>query len=86
MDRKLLDILCCPVSKVPLKPLPADRLSKLNERIAAGQVRYADGQKVDQPLTQALVTDTETVIYRVDDDIPIMLAERGIPVSQLGEL
>jgi uncharacterized protein YbaR (Trm112 family) len=36
MDRKLLDILCCPASKQPLALLNKAELRSLNEAIAAG--------------------------------------------------
>ena len=38
MDRKLLDILCCPTSKQPLALLGAPELAALNRAIAAGAV------------------------------------------------
>ena len=37
IDGKLLEILCCPVSKTPLIRVSATRLKKLNEAIAAGE-------------------------------------------------
>ena len=36
MDRKLLDILCCPTSKQPLALLGSTELATLNAAIAAG--------------------------------------------------
>ena len=83
VDRHILEILCCPVTKIPVKMLPAEKLSDLNQRIGAGSVRYLDGASVDKPLDEALITANETTIYRVDDGIPVMLEELGIPCSQL---
>lgn len=85
MDRKLLDILACPASKVGLKPLPRERLTLLNERVAAGQLRYADGETVETPLQDALITENDALIYRIDDEVPTLLVERGIPARQLEE-
>ncbi len=85
MDRKLLEILCCPVTRIPVRLLSPAKLKRLNQRIEAGEVRYADGSPVEAPLEEALVTENGTTIYRVDDGIPVMLEERGIPVSQLDE-
>ena len=39
VDGKLLEILCCPVSKTPLVRLPPGRLKKLNAAIEAGEVQ-----------------------------------------------
>jgi len=83
IDGKLLEILCCPVSKTPLTRLPAGRLKKLNEAISAGQIHYVRGEPVDQVLREALITEDSKVIYPVVDDIPILLEERGIGTTQL---
>lgn len=83
IDGKLLEILCCPVSKTPLMRLPAGRLKKLNDAISAGEVQYVRGEPVDQPLREALITEDSKVIYPVVDDIPILLEERGIGTTQL---
>ena len=83
IDGKLLEILCCPVSKSPLTRLPASRLKTLNEAISAGEVQYVRGEPVDQPLREALITEDSRVIYPVVDEIPILLEERGIGTTQL---
>lgn len=83
VDGHILEILCCPVTKIPVKMLSSDKLADLNKRIGAGNVRYLDGASVDKPLDEALITANETTIYRVDDGIPVMLEELGIPCSQL---
>lgn len=78
IDRKLLDILCCPATGVPLEPLRKDRLQRLNAMIAAGEVRYMNDTLVDTPLQEGLITENGERIYRIDDGIPIMLEERAI--------
>jgi uncharacterized protein YbaR (Trm112 family) len=83
VDGKLLEILCCPVSKTPLTRLSANRLKVLNKAIAEGSVETVRGEKVDQSLREALVTEDSKVIYPVIDDIPILLEERGIGCTQL---
>jgi uncharacterized protein len=82
VDARLLDILCCPVTKVPVRKLSADKLRAINEQVAAGAARFLDGDAISDPLLEALVTQNGTTVYRVDDGIPIMLEERGIPTSQ----
>lgn len=82
MDKKLLDILCDPVTKVPVKPLSGDRLKKLNSAIEAGEVKYVSGETVEKALDAGLITEDDKVIYRVDDDIPVMLEDRGIGTQQ----
>jgi len=83
IDGKLLEILCCPLSKSPLSRLQRSRLEKLNRAIAAGQVVQIDGGAVSEELREALITENGKVIYPVIDDIPILLSERGIGTTQL---
>jgi uncharacterized protein YbaR (Trm112 family) len=83
IDGKLLEILCCPVSKTPLVRLPSDRLRKLNAAIEAGEVRYVHGETVSDALSEALITSDGRVIYPVVDDIPLLLEEKGIGSTQL---
>ncbi len=82
MDKRLLDILCCPVSKTPVRPMQRDELERLNRAIAEGTVDTVAGERVAEPLTEALVTTDQKVVYRVDDGIPVMLPEEGIGLTQ----
>ena len=84
IDKELLEILCCPRTKVPVRMVPADQLAKLNERIAAGAVKYYDNSPVEKPLQEGLITDDGETVYRIDDGIPVMLVEQGIPGRQIG--
>ncbi len=83
IDGKLLEILCCPISKSPLARLARSRLEKLNRSIAAGEVDQIDGTVVSEALSEALITADDKVIYPVIDDIPVLLSERGIGTTQL---
>ncbi|MAS10350.1 MAG: hypothetical protein CMN26_09865 [Salinisphaera sp.] len=81
MDKKLLDILVCPVSGAAVSLADADTLARMNERIDAGEARYVDESTVTESLDAALVTADRATAYRVDDGIPVMLPERGIDLS-----
>ena len=85
IDGNLLEILCCPVSKTPLTLLLPARLEKLNAAIAAGEVKYIDGRKVEQALQEALITEDNKVIYPIEDSIPILLEDKGIGTTQLND-
>lgn len=82
----LLEILCCPETKVPVEMLPSDKLEALNAKIASGEAAYADGGKIDTPLQEGLITTDGKTVYRIDDDIPVMLVDKGIPTRQFGGL
>jgi uncharacterized protein len=82
MDKRLLDILCCPVTKTPVKPLSRSQLDLLNREIAQHAVKTIAGAAVSAQLKSALITTDGKVIYRIDDDIPVMLADEGIGTTQ----
>lgn len=83
IDRHLLEILVCPVTKVPVKPLSKDRLAILNGEVEKGNVCYQDGQQVAGDLMEALITEDGRTIYPVEDGIPVMLEDHGIAASQV---
>jgi uncharacterized protein YbaR (Trm112 family) len=82
VNGKLLEILCCPVSKTPLTILGRQKLDKLNAAIESGDALYVGGEKVLDPLQEGLITEDGKVIYPVQDDIPILLEEKGIGTTQ----
>lgn len=82
VDGKLLEILCCPVSRRPLTRLEASRLERLNQEIEAGKALYVGGETVQDALEEALVTEDGKVIYPVSDGIPLLLEEKGIGTTQ----
>jgi uncharacterized protein YbaR (Trm112 family) len=83
IDKKLLEILVCPATKVPVKPLAKDRLAILNQCIDSGEVKHMDGAPVQGALSEALITTDDHTIYVVDNGIPIMLEEQGISANQV---
>ena len=85
MDMHLLDILCCPVSKSPLRPLTEAELAALNRAIAAGGVANKAGAPVAEPFAAGLITRDARTIYRIQDDIPVMLADEGIASEQVAD-
>lgn len=78
----LIDLLVCPVSHQPLRPLEKRRLGRLNDRIAAGEVLYVDHSPVTEKAREALISRDDKVIYLVFDGIPVLLPERGIGTAQ----
>ena len=81
MDRKLLDLLVCPTTRQPLALLDKPGLEALNRAIAAGSVKRVDDALQTEAIREALITRDRKTLYRVDDGIPVLLIEEGIPVS-----
>lgn len=83
VDERLLEILVCPVSRVPIRRLPKDKLAILNRHRERSGLVYADGTSVDETLTEALVTTDGRTVYAVREGIPVMLEEQGIAARQV---
>jgi uncharacterized protein YbaR (Trm112 family) len=84
-DQRLLDIVCCPATHLPLKLMPESTLARLNAEIGAGRLRYRDDSPVTEPLDQALVTADDRLAYAIRDDIPLLLEEQAIPLAEVLE-
>jgi len=83
MDKRLLDILCDPLSKTPLKLLTKSQLDVLNRAIRADEIQTIDGRPVSGDVASGLITIDGKVIYRIDDGIPVLLADEAIGTTQL---
>lgn len=84
-DQRLLDIVCCPATHLPLKLMPESTLARLNARIGAGTLRFRDDTPVTEPLAQALVTSDDRLAYAIRDDIPLLLEDQAIPLAEARE-
>ena len=85
MDKKLLDILVCPATRQPLALLDKAALDAVNRAVAAGGVVRGDDSPQSEPLREALITRDRKTVYRVDDGIPVLLAEEGIATRQIAD-
>ena len=83
VDKRLLEILVCPATKIPVKPLPRDRLAILNREVSSGGVSFNDGTAVEEPLDEGLITTDGKTVYPVMSGIPVMLQDRGIATQQI---
>lgn len=85
MDRRLLDILCCPDTKQPLALAGTREIEAINRSIAAGALKRIDGSLQAGPLREALITRDRKTVYRIDDGIPVLLIDEGIATALVAD-
>ena len=81
MDKRLLSILCCPVTHKGLKPADDAVLGRLNAAIATRPVTNREGATIESPLDAGLVTDDDKWLYPVADGIPVLLEGEAIALD-----
>lgn len=80
LDKRLLDILCCPESKQPVGLLGGKQLAALNASLADGRLTLLDGSAAAGPVEAGLLTQDGQRVYRIEDGIPVMLVDQAIDV------
>jgi uncharacterized protein YbaR (Trm112 family) len=78
MDRRLVDILCCPSTRQPLSLLQPQEIEVINRAIASGSLRRTDGSTQAEPIKEGLITRDRKLFYRIDDGIPVLLQDESI--------
>ena len=86
MDKRLLDILCCPTTKVAVRLLARPELEALNRAIEGGSIRNTAGLTLSKSLDGGLITRDGRTIFRIEDGIPVMLADEAVESSQVDGL
>lgn len=83
MEKRLLQILRCPVTHKGLSLARRDLLGRVNTAIDAGQLANRDGALLRETLAEALVTDDQKVLYPVTNGIPVLLEGESVNLEQL---
>lgn len=83
MDKRLLSILCCPVTHKGLSLVRPELLKKINAAISGGKLVNRDGVELSQTLDDALVTDDGKTLYPINDGIPVLLEGESVGLNQL---
>ena len=82
VDQSLLEILVCPETKQSLHMAELSLLERLNASISDGSVTNRRGDLVSTLIEEGLVREGRDMLYPVRDDIPIMLIDESISLSE----
>jgi len=83
MDKRLLNILRCPITHKSLSLAKSDVLDRINAAIGEGALVNRDGASLDSALDEALVTDDGKLLYPIADGIPVLLEGESVALEQL---
>jgi uncharacterized protein YbaR (Trm112 family) len=83
IDTTLLDIICCPETKLDVTLADSALVEQINKGITEGRIVNKAGHAVTEPIDGALVRSDSAVVYPVKQDIPIMLIDEAIELTQL---
>ena len=83
MDKRLLTILRCPVTRKGLAPAKRSTLDAVNAAINSGGISNRDGRVLAEPLIEALLTEDGKILYPVANGIPVLLEGESVNMEQL---
>ncbi|MEK7677824.1 MAG: hypothetical protein AAB676_18500 [Verrucomicrobiota bacterium] len=81
IDPELLKIMCCPETYQPIALADPALVERLNQQIAAGQLRNRAGQPVTEKIDGGLVRQDNKFLYPIRSDIPVMLIDEAISLG-----
>lgn len=85
LDKRLLEILCCPLSKQPVQLLNARQLDCVKLAQSSQTLSLLDGSQCSDAIEAGLLTRDGKTIYLIVDGIPIMLADQAVATAQLAD-
>lgn len=77
-DSVLNNVLFCPFSSRKLRLLSETELASVNSKINKGELFFYPGVKVEDELTSALVTEHQSYIYPIFDNVIFLKRETAI--------
>ena len=82
---ELLEILCCPETRQPVRVAPAALVESVNRAIRDTSLAAPAGTAKPQAVDGGLVREDGKFLYPVRKGIPIMLIEERIPIPVPGD-
>ena len=83
MDPKLLDIICCPVFREKLSFVTPKELQVINTAIESKTIKKLGGSVAKDTVTNALINSSKTLLYPIEDDIPVLLDDAAIELKEI---
>lgn len=78
MDPKLLALVRCPVTHSKLEYADDTLIKQLNEKMAQKELFNRVGQAIENPLSEGLVNEDQTLLLPIRNGIAIMVPDQAI--------
>jgi uncharacterized protein YbaR (Trm112 family) len=85
IEKRLLEIIRCPQDHSELVGAEPKLVERINQGISAGTVVNAAGNRLEKRIDGGLVRSAGDLLYPIVDDIPVMLPDEAIELSQFQE-
>lgn len=83
LDKDFLAILCCPETKQGVVLADDALIQKVNGAIERGALKNKAEKLVTEKVDGGLIRSDRQILYPVREDIPVMLIDEGIPLTQV---
>ena len=83
IDEALLEILACPETKEEVRLVSSSVVEAVNRKITDGLIINRGGVKVAEIIDGGLVRADGKFLYPIREEIPIMLNDEAIPMSDV---
>jgi uncharacterized protein YbaR (Trm112 family) len=83
MRVEVLSILRCPETRTPLDAASDALVNEINAAIRAGRLVDRSGKAIVETIDGGLVRAAGDVLYPIVDQIPVLLVDESIALSQL---
>jgi uncharacterized protein YbaR (Trm112 family) len=81
ISQKLLDLIACPETHLPLTPATVDIIALLNKKIDTCELKDRSSNLVTMPIEGGFVRSDGKVLYPVWQGIPVLLIEKAIELN-----
>lgn len=83
VNPELLQLLVCPENRSALREADAKLVGRINDAIAAGNLKNRAGELVQERIEGGLIREDGQFLYMIREDIPVMLIDEAVPLDQL---
>ena len=83
ISKELVNILACPATQKPLMLISQELLKKINHKILKNKCYTVGKKNITVPLQAALYEPDSGLVYRIEDEIPVLLCEEAVDSKNL---